>query len=92
MNFDEMILVVEDLNERQGVSRSAVPHGSNLIHQFRKNQIARLAMYEEMLSLYINTRTIPYDPDDLQSYVQKIVNKTNVKNVVSNGLLIQTMH
>lgn len=77
MNFDEMILVVEDLNERQGVSRSAVPHGSNLIHQFRKNQIARLAMYEEMLSLYINTRTIPYDPDYLQSYVQKIVNKTN---------------
>lgn len=72
-----MISVVEDLNAQQGVQRSGVSHGSNLIHQFRKNQLSRLAMYEKMLSLYVETRTVPYNANNLEDYVEKIVEKTN---------------
>lgn len=52
MTFDEMIFTIEDLNATQGVSIEAIPHGSNLLHQFRKRQIERITMYQDILALY----------------------------------------
>ena len=57
MTFDEMIFTIENLNATQGVSNEAVPHGSNLLHQFRKRQLERIMMYEGILELYIETRS-----------------------------------
>ena len=77
MNYDEMISVVEDINALQGVSREAVPHGNNLLHQFRKRQVARLAMYQDILTRYLAMRQVTFTEDDIESYVALVVEKTN---------------
>ena len=75
MTFDEMIFTIEDLNVTQGVSIEAMPHGSNLLHQFRKRQLDRILMYEEILGLYIETRSVPFTEDDLEGYISEVVRK-----------------
>ena len=77
MNYDEMITTVENLNTLQDVSKEAVPHGNNLLHQFRKRQMARLTMYQEILTRYLSMRQVPYTENDLESYVSNVVDKTN---------------
>ena len=77
MTFDEMIFTIEDLNVTQGVAIEAVPHGSNLLHQFRKRQLDRILMYEEILGLYIETRSVPFTEDDLEGYISEVVRRTN---------------
>lgn len=77
MTFDEMIFTIEDLNATQGVSNEAVPHGSNLLHQFRKRQLERIMMYEEILGLYIETRSVPFMEDDIKGYITEVVRRTN---------------
>lgn len=77
MNYDDMISAVEDLNTLQGVSREAVPHGNNLLHQFRKRQTSRLALYQEILERYLDMRQVPFDESDIDSYVRTVVEKTN---------------
>lgn len=49
MTYDEMITAVEALNTQQQVHRDAIPHGSNLLHQFNKKEAGKEAMYEDML-------------------------------------------
>lgn len=77
MTFDEMIFTIEDLNATQGVPMEAVPHGSNLLHQFRKRQIERIAMYQEILALYLETRSVPFTEDDIKGYIERVVQRTN---------------
>lgn len=72
-----MITTVENLNTLQDVSKEAVPHGNNLLHQFRKRQMARLTMYQEILTRYLSMRQVPYTENDLESYVSNVVDKTN---------------
>ncbi|NBH97013.1 Bpu10I family restriction endonuclease [Anaerotruncus sp. 1XD22-93] len=77
MNYDEMITTVNDLNITQGLPREAVPHGNNLVHQFRKRQIDRMDMYEEILALYLDIRQIPFEETDVASYIGLIVERVN---------------
>lgn len=50
MTYDEMITAVEALNTQQQVHRGAIPHGSNLLHQFNKKEAGKEAMYEDMFN------------------------------------------
>lgn len=77
MTFDEMIFTIEDLNATQGVSIEAIPHGSNLLHQFRKRQIERITMYQDILALYLETRSVPFTEDDIKGYIERVVLRTN---------------
>ncbi len=77
MTYDEMISAVEELNAAQNIHRGAIPHGSNLIHQFGKQEPGKERMYEEILALYLQTRTVPFQGDDLENYIATIVENTN---------------
>ena len=72
-----MIASLEDININQSVHRGAIPHGSNLLHQLNKRELGREALYESILALYIETRIVPYNNEDLRSYVRAVVEKTN---------------
>lgn len=77
MTFDEMILKVEELNATQGISIEAVPHGSNLIYQLKKRQDKRKDMYQKILPLYSEMRSVPYTGCDLGGYIANVVQKAN---------------
>lgn len=77
MTYDEMITSVEALNTQQQVHRGAIPHGSNLLHQFNKKEAGREAMYEDIFLLYMATRNVPYNGERLEEYVSGVVEKTN---------------
>ena len=34
-------------------------------------------MYEEILGLYIETRSVPFTEDDLEGYISEVVRRTN---------------
>lgn len=72
-----MISVIENLNNQQQVQKGAIPHGSNLLHQFGKKENGREAMYEEIFNLYLKTRTISYDANHMKAYISNIVERTN---------------
>lgn len=77
MTYDEMITAVEALNTQQQVHRGAIPHGSNLLHQFNKKEAGKEAMYEDIFLLYMATRNVPYNGEHLEEYVSSVVEKTN---------------
>lgn len=77
MTYDEMITAVEALNTQQQVHRGAIPHGSNLLHQFYKKEAGKEAMYEDIFLLYMATRNVPYNGEHLEEYVSSVVEKTN---------------
>lgn len=75
MTYDEMITAVEALNTQQQVHRGAIPHGSNLLHQFNKKEAGKEAMYEDIFLLYMATRNVPYNGEHLEEYVSSVVEK-----------------
>lgn len=77
MNYEDMISAVEALNERQAVHKNAVPHGNNLLHQLLKREAGKEPLYENILSGYIQTRSVPYSDGDLKAYITAVVEKTN---------------
>ena len=77
MTYDEMITAVEALNTQQQVHRGAIPHGSNLLHQFNKKEAGKEAMYEDIFLLSMATRNVPYNGEHLEEYVSSVVEKTN---------------
>lgn len=77
MSYDSMISILEQLNEQQSASSDTIPHGRNLLHQLHKKEAAKEAFFERILPLYIETRTNAIIDNDLNGYVENVVEKTN---------------
>lgn len=77
MNYDEMIIHIENLNDDQGFDISALPHGSNLLCQLGKKAAEREDLFNRILPYYVNTRTVSYNPDNLETFIQETVEYTN---------------
>ena len=76
MTYDEMLTALERLNQEESVNRAAIPHCSNLIHQLERKNEADLPMYNQIVELYMETRTVLYS-DDLKAYVTALCEKVN---------------
>ena len=78
MTVDEMICQLLALNSDQGVPTSALPHGSNLLYQLRNIKInGKQELFERIFPLYIRTRLMPYDNDNLKNYIRVIAEVYN---------------
>lgn len=77
MTYDEMILSIETINAEQHCQRSAIPHGSNLLHQLNKRDDSKIDMFEEILPLYLATRTVEYAAANVYGYIDAVVDNVN---------------
>lgn len=76
MTYDEMLQTISELNEKQGTDLVALPHCSNLIHQLEKKKAADLDLYNNLLPVYLKTRTVEYQ-EDIQDYINRLTNSVN---------------
>ena len=77
MSYDSMISILEQLNERQSINSDTIPHGRNLLHQLHKKEGEKETFFERILPLYLDTRTNTIIDNDLNNYVETVVEKTN---------------
>lgn len=77
MNYDEMLAMLTDLNNSQHIALHTVPHCSNLITQLNKRIPTKQAFFERILPIYVATRTVVFDIDDIAGYVNEVVAKVN---------------
>lgn len=69
MTYDEMISALITLNDSQGIRLSALPHCSNLLHQLGKKEAGKEELYEQIIRLYLPTRQISFDNNNLNEYI-----------------------
>ena len=77
MTYDEMIALLTALNDDQGMCLSALPHCSNLLHQLNKREAGREGVYNQIVNLYLPTRRVLFDPNDLTGYVAEVTSLVN---------------
>ena len=87
MTYDEMIQLIEETNEQQGLPMVALPHCSNLMFQLNKKSTGKFSLMEgkkdkvvffnEIVEAYLKIRTVEYDGTDLDTYIQNITEATN---------------
>ncbi len=77
MTYDEMIALLTALNDAQGIRLSALPHCSNLLHQLYKREAGREGLYERIVNLYLPTRQVLFDPNDVSGYVTEVTSLVN---------------
>lgn len=77
MSYDEMIAVLTTLNNTQDLQLSSLPHCSNLLHQLSKREPRREVMYEQILNLYLPTRQVQFDSEDVSSYITEVTTLVN---------------
>lgn len=77
MTYDEMIASLTALNDVQGIRLSALPHCSNLLHQLYKREAGREGLYEQIVNLYLPTRQVLFDPNDVSGYVTEVTSLVN---------------
>ena len=72
MEYKEMIAELEALNLSQGIKAEVIPHGRNLRFQLDKSDPDKLELFNRLFTSYLKTRTVPFDGDNVSSYVQKL--------------------
>lgn len=87
MTYDEMIHALEDINERQALSKLMLPHCSNLLFQLKKKPLGefvlndgnkeKLLFFNEIVEAYLEIRNNCFDGDNLDTYIQEMVDTTN---------------
>lgn len=77
MSYDEMITTLEALNNTQGMQLSALPHCSNLLHQLNKREVGREGLYEQIVNLYLPTRQVQFDLNNISEYIAEVTTLVN---------------
>ena len=77
MTYDEMITVLTTLNDDQDMRLYALPHCSNLLHQLNKRELGREDLYEQIVNLYILTRQVCFDLNDISGYITEVTSFVN---------------
>ena len=77
MTYDEMIERLSNLNVEQELTLEEVPHCSNLLYQLKKKRPIQERLFNDIVNLYIATRTIPFTPDNTSSYIYNITHAVN---------------
>lgn len=77
MTYDEMIAVLSSLNKKQSQPLSVLPHCSNLLHQLNKRESDKEDVYEQIINLYIPTRQVQFDQNDIPGYISAVTEKVN---------------
>lgn len=76
MNYDEMIQALKEINESQNVGLFAIPHCSNLLHQLEKKKASDLDLYNQVLPIYLRTRTVNF-AGNLEHYANELTARIN---------------
>lgn len=77
MTYDEMIATLSTLSQTQRIRLSALPHCSNLLHQLSKQEPGKEAEYEQIINLYVPTREVPFDVDNIPGYISAVPDLVN---------------
>lgn len=77
MTYDEMIERLSNLNVEQELTLEEVPHCSNLLISTQKKRLIQERLFNDIVNLYIATRTIPFTPDNISSYIYNITHAVN---------------
>jgi len=88
MTYNEMIQAIEQINVSQNLSMAALPHCSNLLFQLNKKLTGnftladgkkdKLVFFNEVVDSYLKIRNVNYDGSNLDDYIQKITDATNI--------------